>query len=143
MAATSLAEAVVNVPAVEPVILAAGHEAEARVTVIVADGYHIQANPASSQFFVPTRLQLRAKGGVVPREPVYPLGRPYRLAGMPDELMTYEEAFVVVVPLVAGESAQPGDYLLQGSLRYQACDDRSCLFPATVPVNIPVRVLPD
>ncbi len=143
MVTTTVSEEIVSVQAVEPVTLAAGQEAEARITVVVADGYHIQANPASSEFFVPTRLQLRARGGISSKEPKYPSGRPYRLPGMPEEFMTYEEAIVVAITLVAGELAQPGDRLLQGSLRYQACDDRSCLFPASVPVSVPVRVVTD
>ena len=60
---------------------------------------------------------------------------------MPGELLTYEDTFEIIIPLKASESAQPGDWVLQGSLRYQACDARSCLFPASVSVSLPVRVI--
>lgn len=124
------------------VTLVVGEVAEARITVVVAEGYHIQANPASSEFLVPARLELKARGGVRPGRPVYPPGQSYRLEGTSDDLMTYEGAFEIVVPLEASESARPGNRILQSMLHYQACDARSCLFPTSVPVKLTVRVVP-
>lgn len=124
-----------------PVTLAAGGRGKARVTVVVADGYRVQANPAGGDFFIPVELHLKAKGGVSPGRPVYPPGRPYRLPGAPGGLMTYTGAFEVTVPIEAATSARPGNRLLQGALSYQACDARSCLFPASVPVTLAVRVV--
>ncbi len=134
-------EDVVSVPVPAQVAVTVGGDTEARITVSVSPGYHIQANPASTEFFVPTKLQLRAKGGVSAKAPVYPPGLPYRLEGMPDEFMTYEDTFEISVPLQASDSARPGEQILKGTLRYQACDDRSCLFPVWVPFSVPVRVV--
>ncbi len=134
-------DAVVTVHSPAPVILAQGGESQARISVVVADGYHVQATPASLEFLLPLRLQIRAKGGVRAKTPVYPPGQPYHLEGMPSDLMTYAGAFEIVVPLEASESARPGDHNLRGELRYQACDARSCRFPASVPVTVAVRVV--
>ena len=35
-------------------------------------------------------------------------------------------------------TAQPGEHLLQGGLRYQACDANSCMPPHTIPVSVTV-----
>ena len=134
-------DAVVAIQAPAPVTLAAGEAAQARISVVVADGYHVQANPASDEFLVPLRIELRAGGGVRPGQPVYPPGRPYRLAGASSDLMTYGGTFEIEVPLRAAESARPGHHVLRGVLRYQACDTRTCLFPASLPVMLPVRVV--
>ena len=141
MTTLTIPEDVVTVPELAPVEVTVGRDAEARITV--AEGCHIQANPASNEFFVPTKLQLRARGGVRPKAPVYPPGQPYRLEGMPSEMMTYEDTFEIAIPLEASDSALPGEPVLKGTLRYQACDDRSCLFPVSVPVKLPVRVVAD
>lgn len=125
------------------ITLVVGEVAEARITVVVAEGYHIQANPASSEFLVPARLELKARGGVRPGQPVYPPGRPYRLEGTSSDLMTYKGTFEIVVPLEVSESARPGNRILQGVLHHQACDERSCLFPASVPVKLTVQVVPE
>ena len=73
--------------------------------------------------------------------PVYPPGVPYVIEGMPGELNTYEGSFEVVVHLHAGDSAKPGERTLNGVLRYQACDERSCRFPSSVPVSVPVLIV--
>ena len=141
MASGTLPDELVTVRSPEPVTLAQGGEGQARISVSVADGFHVQANPASAEFLIPLRLQLRAKGGVRATIPVYPPGEPYRIEGMPSELMTYHGTFEIVVHLSAVDSAQPGGRALRGVLRYQACDDRSCRIPASVPVSVPVRVV--
>ena len=141
MASGTLPDELVTVRAPASVTLAQGGKGQAGISVVVADGFHVQANPASAEFLIPLRLQLRAKGGVRATIPVYPPGEPYRVEGMPSELMTYYGTFEIVVHLRAEDSAQPGDRTLRGVLRYQACDDRSCRFPASVPVSVPVRVV--
>ena len=141
MTPVTLPEDVVTVPEPAPVTVTVGGRVEARVSFAIADGFHIQANPASTEFFVPTKIQIRAKGGIRPKGAVYPPGLPYRPEGMPDDLSTYEKSLVITVPLEAGDSARPGEHILKGTIRYQACDDHSCLFPASVPFSLKVTVM--
>ena len=37
-----------------------------------------------------------------------------------------------------GETAQPGEHVLEGGLHYQACDSNSCMPPHTIPVTVTV-----
>jgi DsbC/DsbD-like thiol-disulfide interchange protein len=131
---------VVGVPEPEPITLAAGGTAEARIRVSVAEGYKVQANPAANEFLIPAQLALEAANGVRAGRPVYPPAQTYRLEGTTEDLLTYQGAFEIVVPLHARQTAAPGRHLVRGELRYQACDSRSCLFPTSVPVTLPVRV---
>lgn len=133
----------VTVATPPPVLLPAGGTAEARILVTVAEAYHVQANPASEEFLVPVQLRLRGKGGVRAKQPTYPPSQMYRLQGTTEDLMTYEGTFPIVVPVEAAASTPPGDYLLRGVLRYQACDARTCLFPTSVPVALTFRVVPN
>lgn len=136
-----MSEPIVTIKALPFVALAPGEAAEARLTVAVTPPYHVQANPASDPFLVPLRLVLRAGKAVKIGRPLYPVGTPYHLEGAPDPLSTYEGTFEIAVPVAAGEDARPGDDLVRGELRYQACDSRTCLFPASVPVVFTVEVL--
>jgi hypothetical protein len=135
------APAVVSVEEPEPVALAADGTAEARIRVRVAEGYKVQANPAANEFFIPTEFTLGPAHGVHAGRPLYPPSRMYRLEGTTEDLPTYQGAFEIVVPLRARPTAVPGHHLLRGELRYQACDSRSCLFPASVPVTLTVEVV--
>ena len=122
------------------VTLAPGGTTEVRLGVHVAPGYHVQANPASDPFFIPLTLEIEAGRHVRAGNPIYPPGQPLRLAGAESELWIYDGTFEVRVPLMADPTADPGPRVLAGSLRFQACDDRSCLAPSSIPVEITARV---
>jgi Disulphide bond corrector protein DsbC len=117
--------------------VSAGQSANAEITVKIKSGYHVQANPASEDYLIPTKLELKPVDGLEVGAPVYPKGQPFKLEGTEKPLATYVDSFVIKVPVKA---QQAGNKTLEGSLRYQACDARSCLFPDTIPVQIPVTV---
>jgi DsbC/DsbD-like thiol-disulfide interchange protein len=120
--------------------LKAGEQTETILTTVVAKGFHVQANPASQSYLIPTKLGLQPSEGLTPGKPSYPKGKPYRLKGASDVLSVYEEAFQIKIPLKAEASIKPGEYVLQGKLIYQACDERSCLPPTSVPVELHVKI---
>lgn len=133
---------VVFVRATENVAVRPGESVEARISVRVSEGYHVQANPASADYLVATRLKLKSLPGIIIRKVTYPPGRPYRLEGTDDDLQTYEGSFDIIVSLTVSGSARSGRRTLAGQLEYQACNSKTCLFPASVPVTIPLVVLP-
>ena len=79
----------------------------------IADGWHVNANPASSPYLIPTEVQ----GDV--GEVAYPDG----------EMMTFsftDEAIAVYGGTVTLRGERHGDRVV---LVYQACDDTRCLSP--------------
>jgi hypothetical protein len=129
---------------VEPsaaVSITAGASSEARFVILVADGFHLQANPASEKYLVATELEMAKTSEVWPGRPVYPPGRPYRLRGASSDLTTYEGRFEIRLPITASAKAKPGAGALTGKLHYQACDAKTCLFPSSVPVELKVTVV--
>lgn len=121
-------------------VVAPGATAKARIAVKVVEGFHVQANPASQKFLIPTRIEVRAAEGIEPGEAVYPRGKPYRIESSPDPLSTYDGTFEIALPLRAAAGAAAGERVLRGTLRYQACDSQSCLAPVRIPVEIKVTV---
>ena len=117
-----------------------GGSAAGRLSVVVSPGYHVQANPASDEFLIPLQLEIQPRDGLRTGDPTYPPGQPHRLEGTDSDLWIYTGTFELLLPIMAAPSAVPGEYVLDGSLRYQACDSRSCLAPTSVPVEIAVRV---
>ena len=136
---TSTPKVSVRVP--EAVRLADGEPFEARISVAVAEGYHLQANPASEKYLVPTRLDLKSSADVTVSKITYPPGKPYRLSGADKDLKTYDGNFEIGVLLKAPRGARFGTHILQGSLHYQACDSKTCLFPASVSLTLTVNVV--
>jgi hypothetical protein len=131
---------VVTIGEVGPVRIEPGDTVEVRIPVTVAEGHHIQANPASGEFLVPMELSFDSTGGVSVVSVRYPEASLYRLEGTNEDLLTCHGSVVVTVRIVVAPDAPAGERELPGTLSYQACTSRRCLFPASIPVVIPVDV---
>jgi uncharacterized protein YyaL (SSP411 family) len=87
------------------------------VRMRIRDGWHVNANPASLDFLVPTRI-----GGDV-RGLAYPAAGRFRSAFAPAALAVYTG-----MAAIRGEAAAPATAV---QLTYQACNDHLCLPPVT------------
>jgi len=135
-------QSVVSVRVPEAIGVVAGESVEARISVTVAQGYHVQANPASEDYLIPTRLELKPARDIAIGKPAYPSGQPYRLSGADKDLKTYAGTFAIGIPLKTSRKAQPSRRTVEGRLHYQACDLKSCLPPASAQVTLTIEILP-
>jgi uncharacterized protein YyaL (SSP411 family) len=117
-----------------------GGEVSIKVTVTTKPGWHIYANPVSSETLKPTVVNLTTNeaanlGGVE-----YPQGTKKALAGQDEKVGVYEGSVVVNAQVRIDKSTKPGPLDLELKVRYQACDDRACLAPAslTLPLHLEV-----
>jgi len=140
--ASSAPAARVEVGPVAPFTARPGDRRDVRVPVRVADGFHVQANPAANEFLIAMDLNLPGADGVVVGPPTYPPGTPLRLAGSDDDLSVYEGTIAVDVALGIAPDAAPGPRTLSGSVRVQACDDARCFAPETLPFEVALDVVP-
>ncbi len=93
------------------------------VELEIREGWHVNANPASLDFLVPTRV-----AGEV-RALAYPAGEAFRFAFADAELSVLSGRATI-----AGEIAPGGRGV---ELTYQACDERRCLAPVTRRLDLP------
>lgn len=131
---------VLVVSAPEPVSVAHGRIAQAKIRATVAEGFHVQANPPSKDYLVPVELTIGGTPTLHLGAPVYPPGKPHRIEGESTPISTYDGTFEILFSIDADLLAPEGEQFLNGELSYQACDNRRCLFPASIPIEIPVRV---
>jgi len=111
------------------------------IQIAVKPGYHVQANPVENPDLIPITLKIDAAGSVSVGEPVYPVAKRMRLPGDSQDLVVYDGTFSISLPVKVGRDAAAGEAVtLKGTLRYQACDDRYCLFPVTLPVALVVTI---
>ena len=106
--------------------------AEVAFDVDLSDGWHVNAHDPDRDYLIPTELAVEPPPGATVEAIDYPepIIRSLRFAaGAP--LRLYEGRFTIGVRL-HGAVAGP----LTGRLRYQACDDETCLPPRTLPVTI-------
>ncbi len=125
---------------VKKVTLKAGKAGEVDLPIVIGAEFHIQANPASLPRLIPTTLDLTNEVGIEVGKPVYPKGNTYQQQGSQDSISVYSGSVNIKVPLAVKLGAKAGTYMIKGKLRYQACNDKICFFPMSVPVEIPLLV---
>jgi len=74
-------------------------------------------------------------------EVVYPKPELEKYSFSDKPLSVYTGSFELRSRFKVPATAAPGQLVLAGKLRYQACNDRMCLAPKTVEVSLPVEVV--
>lgn len=114
-------------------------EAFVILNVSVRDGYHILSNDTGNDL-IPTTVDFKGVQGVEVLPAEFPEGRKFRLEGTDDFLDVYDGDFEIRIPMKA-VALRPGNYLLEGELRYQACDAKTCFFPREVPFTVDLIII--
>jgi len=111
------------------------------LTFKVAAAYHINSNRPKSDYLIPTALKMEATTDIVIGKTTYPDGQDMSFAFAPDEkLNVYTGDFKIEVLVRPLRSVQPGKYVMRGSLKYQACDNKACYPPKNLPVSFDVKI---
>lgn len=101
----------------------------------VVPGLHINSHTPRQKSLIRTELIAAEPNGVKITAVDFPPGTSYAFPANPAEkLSVYTGEFVVRMHY----TAQRGDHLIQGALRYQACDTNTCFPPRNVPVAVDV-----
>lgn len=119
----------------QEVSIPAGKSAIVELRFTISPKLHINSHTPTSETLIPTRLAVTEVPGMKISAIDFPAGQPFTFAIDPTtKLDVYTGEFV----LKAHVNAQPGSHLLEGVLRYQACDNAACYPPKTLPVAISV-----
>jgi hypothetical protein len=102
-------------------------------------GVHVYAQGAKE--FQPAKLVISPNPQITLGKPVYPPSVPLAVIGIAAPVPVYSKTFRVVQPIVVAKTvAHGGAVILSGTLNYEACDDRECYPPATLPAYWRIRV---
>jgi thiol:disulfide interchange protein DsbD len=111
-------------PAVENGVL------ELRATL--KSGWHVNSHKPSEEYLIATEAHADPARGVRFGEPRYPDGVMKKFSFSPKPLSVYEGSFTIEIPLELEGAAPP----ISGSVDFQACNDTTCLAPASVAFRI-------
>ena len=128
-------------PLVESDGVRAGTTVRAALAVVLPDGYHVQSNKPRDPLLIATELTLDAPDGLQVEELVFPAATDFVQEGLDEPLLVFDREFVIGVRLGLAGRLPPGELVVPGRLRYQACDNKMCYAPSTVPVEWMLKVV--
>ena len=102
------------------------------VTLKIDSGYHLQANPPSLPYLVPTSVSFES---VTPANIRYPDAVPFTAPFADEVLDVYDGTATIVVEFPKGTLLENAP--IRGSVTAQACDDKVCLPPSELPISVP------
>jgi DsbC/DsbD-like thiol-disulfide interchange protein len=121
--------------------VAPGQRFQLVLDLVPAPGIHVYAPEVRN--YRPIAISVRAQSGLTfTGAPRYPDPESYYYAPLKETVPVYQKPFRVVQEASLERSVQPGSTVtIAGLLSYQACDDRICYPPRTLPLTWTVRVM--
>jgi len=129
-------------PTVEQQAIQPGQTVTLVLRVELPENMHVQSDEPRDPFVIPTLLTFTLPEGITVDEITYPESTDFLLEGWDEPLAVFEHEFTIAVRLALDTDVSPGDIVVHGRLRYQACDDRVCFAPATAAVEWHMQVEP-
>ncbi|HJR60707.1 MAG TPA: protein-disulfide reductase DsbD domain-containing protein [Vicinamibacterales bacterium] len=115
----------------------------------ITPGPKIHVYAPGVQGYKPIGLSIQPQPGLVLRETHYPESEEYFFAPLNERVRVFQRPFriaqdVVLDPSRAAQTALAGktSLTIAGTLNYQACDDKVCFMPQTVPLSWTIAVKP-
>lgn len=118
-----------------------GSTVKGALQVSISAGWHVNGHKTLDPYLISTVLTLEQQPGISPGEVAYPEHKIATFEFSPDPMAVYEGNFILGFLLQVEETVAAGDYDVQGTLRYQACNDKMCAPPQDLAVTIPVKVV--
>jgi Disulphide bond corrector protein DsbC len=118
-----------------------GKEFQAAVVAEIRSGYHVNSHKPSDEYLIATTLTPQLPEGFKLVDTIYPPGRQEKFSFSPDKpLDVYTGSVTFKLRLMAEAGAAIGAVKIPAILRYQACNDTTCLPPVRIPVELSVDV---
>lgn len=118
-----------------------GREFQIAIVVEIARGFHMNSHKPTDQYLIPTTLTTQLPAGLQLLDTIYPDGRLEKFSFSPKKpLDVYSGTVMFRIRVAAGADAALGATTIPIILRYQACNDTTCLQPVKVPVDVKLEV---
>jgi uncharacterized protein YyaL (SSP411 family) len=124
---------------------APGRALNATVSVAIKEGWHIYANPTGVEILKPTTLVLDPGQPAADLHVTYPPGQPKVLGSLgAEKVALYEGKIDIPLRVTLAPDARAGTITVMLKLKYQPCDARVCLAPASlaIPLEVPLGPSP-
>ena len=126
-------------PSMDAVHLKRGEVKPLKLSLELRPGFHVNSNAPNDEYLIPLKLTW-SKGSLEAGEIVYPEAQQEHYAFSQKPVSVFTGRFDIVTKVKVPADAPQGAATLTGKLRYQACNDKECLPPKTIDVQIPATI---
>ncbi len=116
-----------------------GSQFQIAVVVEIAEGWHVNANPAG-EGLIGTEILFPDTPHLTFGEVVYPRGEVLKLGSI-GEAPVYHDTITIGIQADLSQNAPIEPMTLDLQLRYQACNDDQCLLPETLAFTVPIEIV--
>jgi peroxiredoxin len=142
VAATTVSSAQVDITAfASDAAVAPGAHFSLVLDIRPSDGLHVYA-PGVKKDYKPIALSLQPQPGVIIGNAQFPQSELYHFEPLDEYVQVFQHPFRIVQDVAIDVSAaaraalkDPAALTIKGELTYQACDDKLCFFPQSVPLT--------
>ena len=101
------------------------------IELTIADGWHINANPANPEFTIPTEVKITSKQKIRMTKVKYPKHELLDVEGQDEPSHVYGERVIIyaLLEIAADETADEAE--LEVEVKVQACNSKTCEPPET------------
>ncbi len=133
--------AVVSIRAIAPAgSLQPGTPATMTVELDIPSRYHINSDTPLQDYLIPTTLEFEPQAGVAFAKTTFPPAQVKKLPVSDSPMSVFEGIVRIEAKIIPASSIALKEVVIRGSVRYQACDERSCLPPVRQPFSLALPV---
>ncbi len=119
-----------------------GDKFKVAVAVEIAKGYHIQAHVPSDVGLIATEAAFEPPAGIRINQPKYPAPKFEKFEfSEGKEYAVHDGTIYIVAEAEADNALNLGTSSIRARVTVQACDDKTCLSPSDIDVEIPVKIV--
>jgi len=120
-----------------------GEEIRVALQLDIEKGWHINAHKPLETSLIPTEVVLEMDPPFTLKEIHYPKPKRKTFQFIQGELAVYDGKVFIFMDLALSAEAAPGKGRIWGKIKYQACDDRSCLLPTEAAFSASIPIIKD
>lgn len=123
----------------EKVAIRRGGEADVKLKAQLRTGFHVNSDKPTDEYLIPLRLTW-SKEPLQTEQITYPKPQFEKYEFSMTPLSVFSGTFEIVTRFKAPATAAPGPVIVNGKLRYQACNNKECLPPKNLDVTVTVDI---
>lgn len=126
--------------ATDRTVHAAGTTAKIAAKMKIESGWHTNSYTPTFDYLIATAVEVSVPDGWPEAEITYPAGEMKTFAFADRPISVYEGKVAMIGRLDIPADTRDGEWPVDVSLTYQACDDRSCLPPVTTTATVTLQI---